>query len=417
MTNQPTNLTATLVKRTIPLLVCGCLMGVAALPSYAVNESLREGNPSWDFNTLRWQSSHRNVELRLGGRLHADSAFFQDDLTPIDDDSEIRRARAYLAAKVGNHWRFRIEREFANGREGWRNLWAQYKLNDKSWLKAGNFVAPFGLEDIAASNHATFMERSLSSALAPSYQTGLAYGIRNQLGGAKRRHHYSWTVSVGGEPMGDDRDDRHRSRHQSIVSRLAYAPIAENERLVHFGFSVEHRNLESTSPYRVRSRPESSLAPGLLNTGLLADVESVRSFGLEGAIVYGPFSSQAEYMRSTLRRSEDRANPSFDGWYMQASYTLTGEHRDYSRSSGSFKGIAPSRRWGAVELAARVSNLNLTDETVRGGDARDLTLGVNWYVNDKVRLMFNYIDVDGTRRSSLLSDNPSIYQFRILAFL
>jgi len=401
ITNKSTTLTATLIKRSIPSLVCGFLLGLAALPSYAVDLSV----------------SNDYAELRLGGRLHADSAYFEDDLTPINDDSEIRRARAYLAAKVGNHWRFRIEREFANNREGWRNLWAQYKFNGKVWLKAGNFVAPFGLEDIASSNHATFMERSLSSALAPSFQTGLAYGMRGRFGGVRRRHHYSWTAFIGSEPLGDGKDDRHRSRHQSIVSRFAYAPIAEDDRLLHFGLSAEHRNLDSASPYRVRSRPESSLAPGLLNTGLLADVDSVLSFGLEGAMVYGPFSTQAEYMRSTLSRSEGRADPSFDGWYVQASYTLTGEQRNYSRSSGSFKGIEPSSRWGAVEIAARLSHLNLTDETVRGGEARDLTLGINWYVTDHVRLMFNYINVDATRRSDFLSDNPSIYQFRILAFL
>lgn len=410
----------TISFRVFIAIVFGALLCFISTLSQAA-ESLSSGEQSnWDLSAkkgLRWRSAQRDDEIKLGGRLHADKAYFRDDLTPIKDDSEIRRARAYASIKMGKDWRFRIEREFADGREGWRNLWAKYKLTKKSWLKAGNFVAPFGLEDIAASNHATFMERSLPSALAPSYQTGVAFGTRNKFSDARRRHHYSWVVSVGSESLGDDENDRHRSSYRSIVSRFAYAPIAENDRLLHLAISAEHRNLDSTSTYRVRSRPESSLAPGLLNTGNLADVNSVRSLGLESAVVYGAFSAQGEYMRSTLSRGEGRPDPTFDGWYVQTSYVLTGEKRRYSRSTGSFKGIRPSSGKGAIEIAARVSELNLIDETVRGGQAKNLTLGINWYVNSNVRLMFNYIDVDAERRSNLLDDSPSIYQFRVLTFL
>lgn len=409
-----------LINRSALSIVLGSLVCVCASLSYASDESVDDDPDAWNLSStkgLRWHSTRRDTELRVGGRLHVDSARFEDDLTPIESDSAFRRARVYVAAKVGDHWRFRIEREFANDREGWRNLWARYNFGKKAWVKAGNFVAPFGLEDVAASNHATFMERSLPSALAPSFQTGLAFGTRNRFGNARRRHHYSWVVSVGGEPMGDDMEDRHRSNHRSVVSRFAYAPIAEDDRLVHFALAAEHREIDRGSPYRVRSRPESSLAPGLLNTGLLADVDSVRSFGIESAAVYGAFSTQAEYMQTTLKRSAGRADPTFNGWYLQASYALTGEHRNYSRSSGSFSGIEPNGRWGAVEIAVRASQLDLIDETVRGGEARDLTLGVNWYVNANVRLMFNYVAVDAKRRSDFLKDQPSIYQFRLLAFL
>jgi len=375
--------------------------------------------PGWDLRFdkgLTIESQADNTELRIGGRLHLDTASIQDDFSQTIEDSQVRRARAYVAGKFGEHWRFRVEREFANGREGWRNLWAQYRISNKTWVKAGNFVAPFGLEDIAASNHATFLERSLPSAIAPSYQTGIGIGHRGKIGDTRRRHHYSWSIAVGSAPLGDSEEDRHRSDHQSITTRLAYAPIAEKRRVLHFGAALEHRSINSDSQFRVRSRPESSLAPALLNTGMLDDVNSSLSYGLESAAVFGSFSTQAEYMSIDLTRGADRPDPTFSGWYLQTSYVLTGEQRKYSRSTGSFNGISPERTWGGVELAARVSHLNLNDETVQGGEARNLTLGVNWYVNDNTRLMFNYVNVDANRRSDNVNENPSIYQLRILTF-
>jgi phosphate-selective porin OprO/OprP len=47
--------------------------------------------------------------------------------------------------------------------------------------------------------------------------------------------------------------------------------------------------------------------------------------------------------------------------------------------------------WGAWEVAARVSYVNVTDADIAGGRLTDLTLGVNWYWNPNAKLQFNYI--------------------------
>ena len=46
---------------------------------------------------------------------------------------------------------------------------------------------------------------------------------------------------------------------------------------------------------------------------------------------------------------------------------------------------------GVWEVAARFSTVDLTDGDVRGGEVRDLTLGVNWYLNSTSKLKFNWI--------------------------
>ena len=93
-------------------------------------------------------------------------------------------------------------------------------------------------------------------------------------------------------------------------------------------------------------------------------------------------------------------DPDFWGAYVQASYFLTGEHRPYKTSNGTFDKVKPLKNYGkeggpgAWELAARYSYLNLNDAGVDGGRLRDLTLGLNWYLNPNLRIMWNYIFAD-----------------------
>jgi phosphate-selective porin OprO and OprP len=61
--------------------------------------------------------------------------------------------------------------------------------------------------------------------------------------------------------------------------------------------------------------------------------------------------------------------------------------------------------WGAWELAARFSQINLNDGTVgfaqpvgarpniQGGRQADFTLGLNWYPDVGIRFMFNWVHV------------------------
>ena len=49
------------------------------------------------------------------------------------------------------------------------------------------------------------------------------------------------------------------------------------------------------------------------------------------------------------------------------------------------------RGWGAVQVAARFSWADLSNEDVLGGEGESLTLGLNWLFNPYARMQFNYI--------------------------
>jgi phosphate-selective porin OprO and OprP len=195
-----------------------------------------------------------------------------------------------------------------------------------------------------------------------------------------------------------------RGNALAMTGRVTHLPLFEDDgkTLVHLGFaySLRHPN----DPVRYRARPEAHFTERLTNTGFL-NADRVHLFGLEGAWVNGPFSLQGEYVGALAQLS--RASDSyFQGLYIQASYILTGEHRPYRRSTGYFGHVEPENSvltlgdWGAWEIAARYSFLDLNESGLpaSGRTLNDLTLGVNWYLADNVRIMWNYIHscVDGS---------------------
>ena len=48
-------------------------------------------------------------------------------------------------------------------------------------------------------------------------------------------------------------------------------------------------------------------------------------------------------------------------------------------------------RWGAVQLGARFSHLDLDDKDVRGGIENNVGLAVNWFLFAQLRLSANWI--------------------------
>jgi phosphate-selective porin OprO/OprP len=417
--------TPSIVRRLLAArLLVAAALALAASPTEARQKEGRASVPCGEDCELR-VSTHRGLELRndepdvrvrLSGRFHMDGARIFDDTTPMDSGWLVRRARPELRVRLFDVLKLRADYEFAPNREGWRNLWIRYAPNDRFWIKAGNIITPFGLEDPASSNHTLFMERGLPSALAPGFQTGAALGFRGKLGDRSSRHRFTFSTMLGTAPFSSGEDDRHRSEHLGVSLRATYAPLARRTRVFHVGGSFEYRNLADDSRWRTRSRPESSIAEAILNTGRLDDVAATLSAAAETVWIHRAFSFQAEYMTTQLKRRGGAQDARLWGAYGQVGWVLTGEHRRYSRSAATVRGPQPDHVLGAVEIGVRVSHLDLTDRDVIGGRATDVTFGVNWYLRQNVRFMFNYVFVDADVRRTLERDRPHVLQGRFAVF-
>ena len=174
---------------------------------------------------------------------------------------------------------------------------------------------------------------------------------------------------------------------------------------MHTGLAYSFRDA-ADNVVRFRVRPEAHLGPQIVNLAF-NDAENWQLVGAEAALVYGPLSVQSEFYGSVVDRGPG-ASQTFTGCYAYASYFLTGESRQYRRSTGVFDRVRPNQNFfrlcdeggnlctgpGAWEVGYRFSYVDLLDglATTNGaGRVADHTFGVNWYLNPYARLMFNYV--------------------------
>src|SRR5262249_16556576 len=159
-----------------------------------------------------------------------------------------------------------------------------------------------------------------------------------------------------------------------------------------------------TRTLTLSDRPELRIDPTvILTTGAMANVARAQVYSAEAAAGWGPLFFQGEYFWCN-------GDPAFalpalrvNGGYAQASWTLTGESRAYIPATGAYGGIIPNNPvnihgtgWGAWEIAARYSVVNLNDLIgtavgVAGGEQTIYTAGLKRYVKRNIPFMFNYL--------------------------
>jgi phosphate-selective porin OprO and OprP len=356
----------------------------------------------WKDN-LRLETADKQVQLRVGGRLQLDWAFVDDDdeveeLFGVQEDGvEFRRARLDLRGKVYGNIEWRTEYDFAGGDADFRNVYiGLLGLPLVGNIRVGYFEQPLSLEKINSNSYLTFMERGSLNGMLPGDETGIMLHNR------ELDDRLSWSAGVfrNVDSFGDAPDND----SWNLSGRVTGLPWLEDEgrKLLHIGAGFSHQDPGDQS-LSFGSRPESHLVDTLASTGDM-NLNSVDTVVLETALVYGSFSAQTELAHawvSELRGADE--DPEFHGFYLYLSYFITGEHRPYDKSDGTFARVRPRRNFvlgedgigpGAWEVALRYSYLDLDDTSIDGGEMENITAGLNWYLNPYARVMFNYVFSD-----------------------
>ncbi len=347
--------------------------------------------------------------FELGGRLMLDLAGYHEDQVKLGNGTEIRRARLEAEGIMYSDWGYEFGVDFAGADADIKDAYIEYRGSWPSTLKLGQFKEPFSLEELTSSRYITFMERALPNAFAPGRNIGMGYQSRGE----------GWITAIGlfGEAFDDDVANE-GDEGWGVTTRVTYAPWRDGRKALHLGAALSVRTANDDNEVKFDSRPESHVTDvKYLNTGDITDVDTVSLLGLEAALVKGSWSLQGEAIQAQVSRSSGLATLDFSGWYVYGSWFLTGESRMYKAKKGSFGRIKPTGDSGAWELALRLSSLDLTDGPVTGGEADQLTLGLNWYVNPHLRMMMNYVRVDNDDFAdddgdAQGDDNPDILQLR-----
>jgi phosphate-selective porin OprO/OprP len=338
---------------------------------------------------------------KLGARVHLDVALYQQDgnLPELNDDIALRRLRlsTYGRGYFLSPLTYGLEFGMSDGtfflNDGY--IWF-HEIPYISSAKVGVFKAPNSMQSIQSSSTTSLMEpASAVSAFAHGDRLGF------QLGGAFPNNritlHGGWFAGLYSTDQGDSSDDSSR-----LILRATGLPIDSGADagglLVHVGASSSYM-FSTGNGVRYRARPESYLAPYLIDTGFLGGNHAYMLAG-EAAGQYGSLLLQGEYFFS---QAEDETGErfNFQGAYAEASWILTGETRSYNRSGGHFGDISlsPLLVWrnlkkGAFEVAGRASYTDLTSGRIQGGDMGILSAGVNYYFAARSRIMLDIGTVD-----------------------
>lgn len=358
---------------------------------------------------IKVTTNDENFSFQLVGRLMFDSAFYDEDKNPLGNGTEIRRARLEIKGTLFKDWGFDLGIEFPTEAEI-KNAFIHYNGFSSTNLTIGHTKEPFCLQNQTSSKYITFMERALPFAFSPNRSMGIKAETWGQ----------TWTASAGifGDSFDDDVEDE-GNEGWATTGRFTYVPFQSDTHTLHLGIATSYRMPDDKKQLRFRTRPESHITDmRYVDTGTLNHVDHFNLYGLEAAGVFNAFSLQGEYIRTDVSREEDLSGVTFAGWYLYGSWFLTGESRPYK--GGKFGNIKPKNKHGAWELATRYSVLDLNDGSISGGEEKNITLGLNWYINKQLRVMANYIIVDNDQDANangnaIGKDNPNIFQMRFQA--
>jgi len=269
-----------------------------------------------------------------------------------------------------------------------------------STLSIGKQKEPISMERLSSMVHLPMQERTaVADAMMASRNVGIV------LSGTGFDRRTTWAGGVfnpwldTGTSMGDT--------STQLIGRGTVIPLESvNENsLFHLGAGVRYSNAKSGIQYA--TEPEFNQAPLFVDTGLLA-AESTMLYDLEAAWRWGPLLLNGEFVMNQVEDAT-AGDPVFSGYYLMANYILTGEMRPYNKRSGLFLPVPIAKSvndggWGAWELSARYSNLDLNEGTVTGGDMDVYSLGLNWWLSTSASVGINYRhivleDADGTGHS------------------
>jgi len=362
------------------------LMLAAALSTAAVAPAVA--------NPFSHESEDGNYTVKLGGRIMFDTDSYDGVLNRDNDgerrfDTELRRTRIESSGSVYRNWQWVADLNFNDDPDAptteWHALGIRYTGFSAFSIFVGRDKEPFGLEELISSKAISSIERNYFTE-ATDVDSQPHHGIRldGQAGPV------GWSAALNSpvdRPQQENGDDR-----IAFTGRLFGAPIHDDTRTLHLGAGFTDRNLDQ--PIR-----QSGFKLDIAETGGELDsssrlIRQDRQAGIEVMYLNGPYSLQSELFRKDTPGAGPEPDGTVDAWYLQFTWSVTGEPRTYKAAQGIADIVKPAGALGALELVAKVDRI---DYRADGRDHETVTgylAGVNWYVNPNVRLMLNYIHVD-----------------------
>lgn len=370
------------------------------------------GMATLDAKGIGLKSDDSDAVFHIGGRLHEDVGAAglapKQTFAALSAGGAVRRAWFEASLKLHDVL-VAFQYDLASATRPVDDAYVSYSPVSGFHVVAGNFKEPFSLNQLESNNTTLFTERSLLDTFSPQRDVGLGFG-----GNGER-----WTLMggvFGGTPVATGVS----SFGIAGTARATYAPILDAVQVLHLGVAGSYRALDQGgTALSFSDKPEDYLFnKSLVSTGTIRDADAVGRFGLEGAYQYGSVRVQGEYALTSVTGA-GAPDRTFQAGYAELGWVVNGPGRRYrveapgASEYAIFDGVkVPEGRRvsrggvGVFELAARFSAIDLASGPVRGGAERDASLGVNWYPDDDVRVMADYVHARADPSAASVTGRP-----------
>lgn len=370
------------------------------------------------------KSSDGNFSGSIGGRLEFDGYYDDNDkgskigsgVAGSDSSDSARFRRAWLTL-TGNVYGFDYHIDYDFVSSALQRAWFSHEVLPHGTLYIGQDKPWASLDEIASDTDTPFLERNIASSSGvnsvATYTNGLYYSWHDRLLSDEDN---LW-LGLSGSSLHKQSGGTDTSTQGTAFNvRIAYAPIVEKDRWLHFGVSFINANAAAGSTtsgtntllasYVYGNHFDSNEKLTLASYPVSATGTRPHSNTLGGEIAgaYGPGYLQAEYDNARFHETGQFDN-TVKAYSVTAAVTLTGETRPYKPGDATYGGITPVHAFGAWELAVRYekarndgNNGAFTGLALPGAKASLATLdqvtllsvGLNYYANSHVRFMLDY---------------------------
>ncbi|WP_417392827.1 OprO/OprP family phosphate-selective porin [Gimesia sp.] len=375
------------------------------------------------------KDANKATTMKITGRIHLDGwnfsdstpgiAAFNNPADPMDPENnlEFRRLRLGFAGDIKDNMLYKLEFDFDDANDptikdayiGWNDLPVFQTL------LIGNQKRPLGMDHLNSSRFNWFLERPL--VIEAFNQDARRLGIAAY--GVSEEETWNWRYGIYElENIANDSGYAGDAGQYSLNARLAGTPwydeTSGGRGYLHLGIADmwakpdgdPSATASNNNEARFRTRPEArSGSVRWLDTGAIAGADWFNTLGLEAMLTVGSFSVVSEYQVTYVGRGATGPDLTFEGAYVEAGYFLTGEYQPINRRTGTIERVKPLENffwvntcdgetgggWGAWQVIARYSYLDLSDGDITGGDERNFTAGMVWWWNSHARMQFNYI--------------------------
>ena len=339
-------------------------------------------------------------------RAQADGAVFfgaPEYADPIGNGTSIRRARFAVKGQIDESWYGEFDMDLANGLVELKDALIRYTGIPNLDIQVGNFKENFSIQRNTTSRYLQFMERPMvCSALAPSRHLGI---------NAKYAKDWLWlsagafTQEVAGSEewtnVADNNKDFGRNAGYSLTSKVVFRPLYKLDNAsLHIGAAYSYRTTKVSQAtgewgtYRASARNSTSInRKKYMDTNNLKGYDHNNLWTVELAGHWNGFRYEAAYIGDNVRFNDGGVPAvNFSGWYVQTGYLLFGGTQRYDANGAKYTKIKPGKKWGDLELCFRYEflDLNAPARNVYGGSAEAYAVGLNWWVNNNVKIQLNY---------------------------